>query len=304
MAKGGLAKQRFRDRQRHNRIVAQLETLKAGGVTEDQVRAAGTSAWREYGGQALANLEAQKAGQTPTAITTATVPGAAEAGEVFSQPTAAMQAAVDNAYQPAQMDTSAPPTQWWQRTNQNSQTKGSFNRAIDEMKSPFAGVTGSTGTGINIASGPMYVPGGLSADQRKAAQQVAKDAKPVVPQWLGGSVYVPGGLSQTQRDNIPLQWWQRTGQTPPGSTARTPQAPGTVTGRNVDPSTGIPDFPMLADLGNNPGGGGGYGYNWKKRRKGGGGGGRWYQPRPDYAYDNKGREPFVPSSGLASWSIG
>jgi hypothetical protein len=303
MAKGGLAKQRFRDRQRHNRIVAQLETLKAGGVTEEQVRAAGTSAWREYGGQALANLEAQKAGQTPTAITapgTTTTPAGATA-TTFSQGPAWANAS----YSPtqSQMDTAAPPTQWWQRTNQNSQTKGSFDRAINEMKSPFSGVTGSTGTGINISSGPMYVPGGMSPDQRKAAQQVAKDAKPVVPQWLGGSMYVPGGLSQAQRDNIPLQWWQRTGQTPPGSTARTPQAPGTVTGRNVDPSTGIPDFPMLAGLGEGPGGGG-YGYNWKKRRKGGGGGGRWYQPRPDYAYDNKGREPFVPSSGLASWSIG
>jgi hypothetical protein len=282
MAKGGLAKQRFRDRQRHNRIVAQLQGLKDAGYTADQIRNAGSNAYRT-----LTQSGAQPTGTTATA----TVPGTAtETGPTaaFSQPTGALQAAANNAYQPAQMDTAAPPTQWWQRM---------------KPANPFGNVTGSTGTGINIASGPMYVPGGLSPEQRKAAEQVAKDAKPVVPQWLGGSMYVPGGLSQAQRDNIPLQWWQRTGQTPPGSTSQSPQTPGTVSRRTVDPSTGIPDFPMLASLGDAPGGGGYYS-SWKKRRKGGGGGGRWFQPRPDYAYNNKDREPFVPSSGLASWSIG
>jgi hypothetical protein len=282
MAKGGLAKQRFRDRQRHNRIVAQLETLKAGGVTEEQVRAAGTSAWREYGGQALANLEAQKAGQTPTAITP-TTPGAVTTG--YTQGGGLAQTLSQG---PA-IDTAAPPTQWWQRTNQNSQTKGSFQRAITGMQNslnPFGGVTGSTGTGDNKT--------------------------PTVPAWLGGMTSVGlgtqgvnalKGASAVAQGTKDIEWWRRYTSPAGAPTGRDMRDPGTVTGRNVDPSTGIPDFPMLAGLGEGPGGGG-YGYNWKKRRKGGGGGGRWYQPRPDYAYDNKGREPFVPSSGLASWSIG
>jgi hypothetical protein len=300
MAKGGLAKQRFRDRQRHNRIVAQLETLKAGGVTEEQVRAAGTSAWREYGGQALANLEAQKAGQTPTAITapgTTTTPAGATA-TTFSQGPAWANAS----YSPAQMDTAAPPnTQWWQRVNQS-------RPAATTSSNPFANVSGSAGTTIAnpYAQREAATSAALTANANAAKQN---QASPYVPKWLGNwwqTVTQPiNSFDPALRQGRPRDPVMSTNQY--GGTGNTPYgpvlAPGTVSRRNVDPSTGIPDFPMLAGLGEGPGGGG-YGYNWKKRRKGGGGGGRWYQPRPDYAYDNKGREPFVPSSGLASWSIG
>src|SRR5688572_4767988 len=39
MAKGGLHRQRFQEKQQHNRIVAELEQMYASGMTADQVRA-------------------------------------------------------------------------------------------------------------------------------------------------------------------------------------------------------------------------------------------------------------------------
>ena len=47
MAKGGRARERFREKQQYNKIVSQLNQLHAAGYTDDQIRAAGPNAWRE-----------------------------------------------------------------------------------------------------------------------------------------------------------------------------------------------------------------------------------------------------------------
>jgi hypothetical protein len=52
MAKGGLAKQRFQERQQYNRIVGQLNQLRGAGFTTEQIRNAGNDAWEELGGGA------------------------------------------------------------------------------------------------------------------------------------------------------------------------------------------------------------------------------------------------------------
>lgn len=53
MAKGGLARERFQEKQQYNRIVSQLEKLYSAGYTADEIREAGNDAWFELGGPDL-----------------------------------------------------------------------------------------------------------------------------------------------------------------------------------------------------------------------------------------------------------
>jgi hypothetical protein len=148
-------------------------------------------------------------------------------------------------------------------------------------------VTGSSGTGANMEPTPAY--GG------SYNPSAPRPASPYVPQWLAGRT--PTGVAGLAMQQMGGQVNPLTGTTQPGTGAVT----GTTAGRTPNPNTGMPDFPMLADLESGPTGGG---YStWKKwKRRGGGGRGRGFYAPQDY--EKTAREPFVPSAGLANWSIG
>ncbi len=183
MAKGGLAKQRFRERRQYNRIVGQLQTLKDAGYTADDIRAAGPNAWRELQGY---NLVRDPLTGTYTNGATATVPGTtATVPGTTATATVPGTATTPNQYTNA---TIAPA--WAQNA-----IAGPFNSAITAMTQP-----------------PLKNPPGITRFEDGSVQETFEDGsfRNITP-------------TTTTTPAQPLQWWQRVQQAEQAKKAKTPQ---------------------------------------------------------------------------------
>jgi hypothetical protein len=304
MAKGGRAKERFRERQLVNRLNAEYTRLKGANpnATAEQIFAM------------------QRTGTTPAEAATTT----AQAAEYANATTAPAWAQTAMSDMPAttQPDRSgitptpaAPqPLQWWQYAQQAQQAKtaqgGGSKARYSLTPTPTPNQNGGVGT---TPYGPVAPPGYVAPPNPKAPKSVFGTSTgssipfgtnfnismPTVPQWLNGTNANGGVGNQPYGPVTPAGY-----VAPPNPTTGTGSTggPGIVQGRTPNPNTGIPDFPMLASLGEAPATGSGWYSNWRRKKKGGGGGYKQWQPQERPAYEP--REPFIPGPGLSNWSIG
>jgi len=152
MAKGGRARERFRARQRYNRIVNQLNQLRSAGFTTEDIRAAGPNAWRELRQSGAPTQPAAAPGAT------AFVPGTTTPAEALPTGPAGRSGFIGQGGTPK----TGPVTPAWWRS-----------------QSPFAGVTG-------MAGGIQTTPNWL----QRAMQGAYQGARTVIgginqPAWLG-----------------------------------------------------------------------------------------------------------------------
>lgn len=113
--KGGLAKQRFRDRQRRNRIIGQLEELHAADFSADEIRAAGPNAYAslmfEQPARPATNQPSTQPTTTPTYTPPTQQPGAQNYS--FTTPPAATTPNTPTATKPTTpAQTQAGPPAW------------------------------------------------------------------------------------------------------------------------------------------------------------------------------------------------
>ncbi len=164
MAKG-LARQRFQERQQRNRIVSQLNQLKAAGYTTEDIRAAGSNAYRALtqAGQRAPTGTAVSAG-TPVS-TPAVIPGTAPGG-------------------PARAAAGGPP-QWWQYAQQYGQKPQQPAKPITtgtpeaQQRAGYKAPPATEGTGPAYPYNPnQYAFGG------GAYNPYEDRPRPDVPAWL------------------------------------------------------------------------------------------------------------------------
>jgi hypothetical protein len=281
----------FQDRRRENYVRSRLNReyadMRNQGMTPEQIFAAQGAAQATTPG-------AVTAGPNPYANATAAPAWAqqSQAGPATT-PAGPFQAAIQG-----MIDRKEPAAkQWWQQgTPTQPATTAPGAPKVMPRPAELGGAAPGTIGGRTVEENQPTGVAGL-------AMQAGRSSGDYVPQWLSwwnnrqptgvaGLAMQAGGLSTT-----------------PGAVTTPTGTTGTKGGRNVDPNTGIPDFPMLSSLGSQPptsyyGGGGS---SWYKRRGGGGGRGRSFTPFapwPRRQMKGRGNQPYVPSSGLANWSIG
>lgn len=295
MAKGGLARERFREKQQYNRIVAQLEKLRAAGNTTEDIRAAGPNAWKELEGWNIKKdpLTGQWAYE-----------GAAPGG--VTDPASLAPTGTNYAQAPA-----------W--ANQSYYVPGG-GLANPNMSAAPGTTPNVGGTKIIPSWYNNSVAGGrTNVTPTRRGGLIPNNPPAWLPGWATRGAQVLGngllnmGLSQfIPMSATPFITSIMNGIGANRSTRVTASYPGARGTRPVDANTGIPDFQAMTQTGPqfSFGGSGGGNYTpYKKRRGRGGGGGRGtrqpiQQQQPGYegyVSDNAGP---AWSRGLANWGIG
>jgi LysM repeat protein len=304
MAKGGLARQRFQEKQQRNRIVAQLNQLRGQGFSQEQIRAAGPNAFQALSQQVVTDTDtleslASSAGVDPTNILDANPelknlqtgqvinvprPGSPEwrdRGGIGLPSNAALGSTTNNPQGVSMWAGTTPGYNQQQRPNtwQSNQTNiASGNPFANSQYRP------------PVATGSVYVPPGLSQQQRtqvpQSPQTPTTPPRPTVAQPPTGlpSTY-PGGFRRWAGEE--MAQINSPGYTPNAMTLKVLETAGLI-----QKSTPAPSF-----------GGGGF-----SRRRGGGGGGGGRQPRlPGVAPTPQERLPAFSSgggfNGLVNWRI-
>jgi hypothetical protein len=204
MAKGGLAKQRFQERQQYNRIVGQLNQLRGAGYTTEQIRNAGNDAWEELGGGA--QQVTVRDGDTIETIAQTT--GASPVDLLAANPELKQVR--------TGMVINAPVVNQDMRGRGYGQAPGGIglpsNSALGGATTNpggWSGVSGSAGAANYNQTRPDYSilttprnSSGVPVSTANAQMRGRGYSQPAAPSF-SGALYVPPGLSQTQRAAIP-----------------------------------------------------------------------------------------------------
>jgi hypothetical protein len=234
MAKGGLAKQRFQEKQQRNRIVAQLNQLKGAGYTTEQIRNAGNDAWEELGGATLGQPQVTvKDGDTIETIAEAT----------GGSPVDILAANPELKYVRTGMVLNTPSAPRDNRfAMKNEQSVGGLpsNAALGGTTTNPGGLSATT----SGSAGTVNYQQNFMNTQRSGFGVPLTNATANQPRSLfsgGGSQYVPGGLSQSQRAGVPINPSTPRSTTPLAlSSAGSAGTPPTYSGTYVRGTDGLP----------------------------------------------------------------
>ncbi len=327
--KGGLARQRFRAKQRYNRTVSQLDRLRAAGNTTEDIRAAGKNAWRELQGYNI--VKDKQTGQwgyadgaapmiTPTGMQPTAPTGNAPITPKPITPTTTAAPAV-----PTPVSAPGPITP----TGYNSAMRG---RGYNSTYASRASGPAWSQVPVNVTNAGAYAPAaenpyfnaGANAAQRGRGTNANYAAQEKQPWWKSlfnrepayGGKYNPTKKG-AQRAPAYGGSYNPTVTNPATPTSVTPSTPATPStykdtynpawtsgGRRYMPpmATNFATLPLEETAGG--GGYSGYYDSYYNYRRGGGGRRRGGYSSSRYVSPSKYEEPGWALGGQANWSFG
>jgi LysM repeat protein len=303
MAKGGLARQRFQAKQQRNRIISQLNQLQGQGFSQEQIRQAGPAAFQTLSQQVVTDSDtletlASQNGVDPSNILDANPElKNLQTGQVINVPRPGSpewrdRGGIGLPSNAALGQTTNNPQGMWAGTTPGYNQQQLSNNWQSNQTNLASGNQFANYQYRPPVSGSLYVPPGLSQQQRTQTAQPATAAQPIQPP-RPTVAQPPTGLPSTYPGGFRRWAGEEMSQiTNPG------YIPNAMTLKVLETAGLIQPVKKVT-------GGGGFGYS--RRRKGGGGGGGGNKRPTGSAPAPQERLPAFSSgsgmNGLINWRI-